>query len=124
MTLFKGALVLILTALIFGACSQKTAAPYDSASDLAQALVKEDAGCDQLETGSSEAELVKEQGTCEVQGQKLEIFLFDDAEQRDSWLEFGGRLRPATATGPNWAIIGAKAPVEAAAEALGADLRE
>lgn len=110
--------------LILGGCSSKTAVRYDSVGDIAQALVQEDVPCTPSESGSGEAELVKEQGVCEIDGADLEIFLFDDVEQRDSWLEFGGRLRPATATGPNWAIIGDEEVVSTAADALGAERRE
>ena len=124
MTVFRGTAVLILTVLMFGACSGRAAESYPTLEALSTALQEEDIRCSLTDSGVGEAELVKEQGTCEIEDDQLEIFLFEDAGQRDGWLEFGGRLRPATATGPNWAIIGEQEPVEKAAEALGAELRE
>lgn len=117
--------ILVLSvAMLIGACTGKSAVSYGSVGELGHALSAEDVACDPSTSGSGEAELVKEQGTCEIDGDRLEIFLFEDAEQRDGWLEFGARLRPATATGPNWAVIGEEEVVKTAAEALGGELRE
>lgn len=100
MTSFKSTLVLALIVLTFASCSQRSAESYPSVGAIGDALQAEEVDCSPTDASSSEAELVKEQGSCEIDGDKLEIFLFDDEKQRDGWLEFGGRLRPATATGP------------------------
>ena len=124
MTSRRSLSLLVGFAILFAGCSQKSAVSYTSVSELGDALQAEDVACDPADAENSSAELVKEQGACEIDGAQLEIFLFDDAKQRDGWLEFGGRLRPATAFGPNWALIGATEVVATAADALGGELKE
>lgn len=123
---FKFSLAVVLLGVALTSCTQRSAVSYDAVADLREALSQEDVLCKPLDEGSGvgEAELVKDQGTCAIDDQEIDVFLFHDTETRDQWLALGGRLREATAVGPNWALIGEEEPVGKAAEALGAELRE
>lgn len=70
---------------------------FDTAGQMADRL-----GCTNLET--SEAERVKEAAVCELDGERVSLFIFEDAKQRDQWLQFGDRFSKDLITGPTWAV--------------------
>jgi hypothetical protein len=88
--------ILVASSVLAAGCSEGPPS-FSSAEELADAI-----GCTELETG--EAERVQETGTCDFEGERLTMFVFEDAEQRDRWLTFGKRLSKDLITGPDWAV--------------------
>ena len=87
---------LIATVSLLGACGDR-APTFTSAADIADAI-----GCTGLDT--SAAERVDEAGTCEMDGERVAIFMFEDVEQRDEWMPFGERFSNDLIVGPDWAV--------------------
>lgn len=101
---------LLAMAMLAAGCDED-APVFDSAAEMADAL-----GCTDLET--DEAKFVKEAGTCDLDGQRVSLFIFTDAEQRDEWLNFGERFSRDLITGPTWAVDPPEGKAEEVQEAL------
>lgn len=87
--------VLAMVALLAG-CGED-APVFTSVTEMADAI-----GCTGLEL--TEAERVKEAGVCELDGQRVSLFIFQDTKQRDDWLSFGEQFSKDLITGPTWAV--------------------
>ena len=98
--------------LVLGACTGD-AARYETADDLAGALAAADVECAAPEARPP-ATLVRSHASCGSGASRLELFVFDGTEERDSWLRVGGQLGPV-AVGPNWTVSGDTAGQAAAA---------
>ena len=87
---------LLVAASMLVACGED-APVFDSAGQMADAIE-----CTGLEL--TEAERVKEAGVCELDGERVSLFVFEDAAQRDEWLQFGEQFSKDLITGPTWAV--------------------
>jgi hypothetical protein len=86
----------LFAASMLVACGED-APVFDSAGQMADQL-----GCTDLEI--TEAERVKEAAVCELDGERVSLFVFEDTAQRDEWLQFGEQFSKDLITGPTWAV--------------------
>jgi hypothetical protein len=108
-------------ALLLAACGGSVSR-FETADDLARALVAADVECSGL-ADKPPATLVNSGATCQSGRSALGLYVFDTTDKRDQWLLVGGRLGPV-AVGPNWAIAGDPDGTRSAAAALNADWEE
>jgi hypothetical protein len=92
----KVIVVLSMVGLLSVACGED-ARSFGSVGEMVGAI-----GCTGVDTTS--AEHVKEAGVCRLDGQRLSLFVFENARQRDEWLHFGRRFSSDLITGPTWAV--------------------
>ena len=109
----------VAVAMVLAACGGD-AERYDGVRAVAAALGDADMGCSDVRVGD-EAKLVTETGSCSVEGDRIDIFIFQTAGDRDKWTAVGARVKPSI-LGPNWAISGAETTVRAIADQLGGEV--
>ncbi len=89
-------------ALVGSACTQE-AASYESVAAVVSDMEAAGVSCKELVT-SSEAQLVKESGRCTVGGSEVDVFIFDDEEEREKWLQLGDLIKSELLVGPDWTV--------------------
>lgn len=87
----------VLAMAVLAAGCSEDAPVFKSAAEIADEI-----GCRGLEL--TEGERVKESGICELDGERVSLFVFQDAKQRDDWLSFGEQFSKDLITGPTWAV--------------------
>lgn len=96
------ALLLVCLSLLTGACSSG-APSFETADAVVTHLGEQDVPCTDAEELPS-ASLVKDSLRCTMDGAPVEIYVFEDAADRDDWLKVGSGF-DGVVTGPTWAIV-------------------
>lgn len=104
---------------VLGACSAE-AQSFERSSALVDAMEKAGVECSGLEKADA-GELLSDHGFCTIDGEAVDIYIFENAEDRDRWLNFGQGLGEVV-TGPNW-TVDAGEHADAVAEALTGEIR-
>ena len=110
---------LCLVALSLASCGGDDPTSYASITDMAADLQAGGVDCADAtvrdlpaaENGSET--LPSESGSCTSGDDTIQLFVFDDTDARDKWLNLGSRFSNDVVTGPNWTVI---APDEGSAE--------
>ena len=81
---------------------------YDAVADLAQALRDEHLGCVNLSqpdvVGNGEGSPTSS-GTCSIDGEGVQLFVFETDEDADLWFSRGRMEYVPTARGANWVVV-------------------
>ena len=119
---------LCLVALLVAGCDGDEPKSYSSITAMAADLEAGGVDCGDpvlvdLPTAENGAEtLPAETGNCSSGDDSIQLFVFDDAEARDKWLNLGSRFSEDVVTGPNWTVIAPDGgSAEEIADALGGE---
>lgn len=115
---------LVASVLWFSGCSS-SAPEYEDADALAAALRAEDLACATasepvIEAGGEGAPTSS--GSCSLEGEGVQLFVFETEDDADLWFERGRMETLPTARGANWvAVPESQDTADRIAEALGGD---
>jgi len=90
-----------ISLVVLVGCSQQ-AEEYDRAADVVNALRDGGMPCTDL-TSEGDAKLVTERASCSLSDTPVGIYMFEDTDDRDAWLQVGTGLGDVV-VGPNWAL--------------------
>ena len=101
--------ILVLVALAIGVagCSEE-ARRFDNVQQMSASLQDEDLGCDELEQADIEGEgegLPTSSGVCEIEGESVQLFVFETDSDAELWFERGRMETRPTARGANWVAV-------------------
>jgi hypothetical protein len=119
----RAAALLVVLAVLVTGCSRAT--DYEDAETVAAALEAEGLGCEERSRPAIEAGgrgSPASSGSCSVQGEGVQIFVFETEEDLDLWFERGRMETVPTARGGNWVVVTLTQETAArVADALGGD---
>jgi hypothetical protein len=93
----------ILMCAVFLGVACSGADSYGSMDEIIAAMSEGDVICTDLHVRPP-AELTAEAATCSVDGVKVEMYGFEDSDQKDDWLKLGTLLGGEQIRGPNWVV--------------------
>lgn len=96
----------VLVAVVAG-CSN-SASRYEDVETLAAALLGEELGCEDLSQPDINAKgrgLPSSSGSCEVEGEDVQLFVFETEEDANLWFTRGRMQTVTTVRGPSWVVV-------------------